>query len=64
VDRVGGHVGDAGEEALVGEVDEREDLFGVDVGCIYVNSAKLEASQVNVRWYLVLLTTSPKSSTK
>lgn len=34
VGRVGGHVGDAGEEALVGKVDERQDLLGVDMGCI------------------------------
>jgi hypothetical protein len=31
---LGGHVGDAGEELLVGEVEHGEDLFGVDVGCI------------------------------
>jgi hypothetical protein len=30
---LGGHVGDAGEELLVGEVDHGEDLLGVDVGC-------------------------------
>jgi hypothetical protein len=30
---VGGHGGDAREEAPVGEVDEREDLLIVDVGC-------------------------------
>ena len=34
VDGVGGHVGDAGEEALVGGIDQREDLLRVDVGCV------------------------------
>ena len=30
---LGGHVGDAGEELLVGEVDHGEHFLGVDVGC-------------------------------
>ena len=62
---VDGHVNGALDEALVGEVDQREDLLVVDVGCAcqraFVGNREARGG---VRWYLVWLATSPNSSTK
>lgn len=67
VGRVGGHVGDAGEEALVGQMDQRQNLLVVYMSwpCQFrflIVIANCITS--NIRWYLVLLATSPRSSTK
>jgi hypothetical protein len=66
---IDGHVDGALDEALVGEVDQREDLLVVDVGCACQRAFQqiplpLVLARGGVRWYLVWLATSPNSSTK